>query len=230
VISADNKRLYFASVGHGSIGGFDIFYSDWDTLTKQWLEPVNLGYPVNTTDDDVQISFTASGRYAYLAALRPEGYGNLDLYRIIFHDARPPYSIISGKLVAGDSTGIFDQYRAELKMAIDTLSIKLDSATRVLMQITDEQAASIEKQISQLKALMDQGPLIILTAYDSLTNQVFGTYRPDPRTGEYIMALPPGHYLVTASGEGYIDNRFAIRLEETEMPTHYPDHNLVLRK
>jgi len=51
-LSADGNTLYFSSSGHSSMGGFDIFYS---TLGEdgEWSAPVNIGYPVNTVDDDV---------------------------------------------------------------------------------------------------------------------------------------------------------------------------------
>jgi len=55
VISPDGKRIYFSSQGHNSIGGFDVFYSETQD-DGSWGEPVNLGYPLNTTDDDFTIS------------------------------------------------------------------------------------------------------------------------------------------------------------------------------
>jgi outer membrane protein OmpA-like peptidoglycan-associated protein/tetratricopeptide (TPR) repeat protein len=55
VLSPDGKRLYFSSQGHNSIGGFDVFYSDLQE-DGSWGKPVNLGYPLNTTDDDFTIS------------------------------------------------------------------------------------------------------------------------------------------------------------------------------
>lgn len=55
VISPDGQRIYFASQGHNSIGGFDVFYSELQA-NGSWGEAVNLGYPLNTTDDDFTIS------------------------------------------------------------------------------------------------------------------------------------------------------------------------------
>jgi len=55
VISPDGKRIYFSSQGHNSIGGFDVFYSEVQD-DGSWGEPLNLGYPLNTTDDDFTIS------------------------------------------------------------------------------------------------------------------------------------------------------------------------------
>jgi len=72
-LSEDGKILYFASQGHSSMGGFDIFKSLWDDVAQSWSPPKNLGYPINTTDDNYNISFTSGGRIAYLSAMREGG-------------------------------------------------------------------------------------------------------------------------------------------------------------
>lgn len=51
-LSPDGKKLYFSSVGHSSIGGYDIFVSTLNNRGK-WTTPRNMGYPLNTTDDDL---------------------------------------------------------------------------------------------------------------------------------------------------------------------------------
>jgi outer membrane protein OmpA-like peptidoglycan-associated protein/tetratricopeptide (TPR) repeat protein len=80
----DGKTLYFSSKGHNSMGGYDIFKT---TLQNgKWTKPVNLGYPINTSDDDVCIVLTASGEYGYYTSIRPEGFGKRDIYRISFLD------------------------------------------------------------------------------------------------------------------------------------------------
>ena len=51
-ISSNDSILFFSSQGHSSIGGTDVFYSELGADGK-WQEPINLGYPVNTTGDDI---------------------------------------------------------------------------------------------------------------------------------------------------------------------------------
>jgi outer membrane protein OmpA-like peptidoglycan-associated protein/tetratricopeptide (TPR) repeat protein len=82
-IAADGKTLYFSSNGEKSIGGFDIFVSVWDAETNTWSTPINLGYPINSTGDDLYYSTTWDGRMAYIASFRKEGHGEKDLYEII---------------------------------------------------------------------------------------------------------------------------------------------------
>ena len=51
-IYSNGSSLYFASESHGSMGGYDIFYIKYDSVKGQWQDPVNMGYPINTTDDE----------------------------------------------------------------------------------------------------------------------------------------------------------------------------------
>lgn len=98
-LAADGRTFYFCSEGHSSMGGFDIFVSEYDDLTGLWSVPKNLGYPINTVDDDFNISMSTTGRYGYTAQFRPgEGFGERDIYRVTFFDVDPVYSIVRGSI------------------------------------------------------------------------------------------------------------------------------------
>lgn len=86
VISHDGKTLYFASQGHKSMGGYDVYKSEWNDQFSRWERPVNLGYPINTTMDNFTFCPTDNPRHAYTAQLRKGGFGDLDIYRVIFND------------------------------------------------------------------------------------------------------------------------------------------------
>lgn len=98
-LMADGKTFYFSSEGHTSMGGFDIFISEWDELTNTFSPPVNAGYPINTVDDDFNISLSTTGKYGYVSQFRKdEGYGERDIYRITFNDVDPVYTIVRGSI------------------------------------------------------------------------------------------------------------------------------------
>jgi len=82
-ITPDGKTLYFASQGHTSMGGFDIFRSRRQE-NGAWSTPENLGYPVNTPDDELFFVTDQSGIYGYYSAIRDEGMGAKDIYKVIF--------------------------------------------------------------------------------------------------------------------------------------------------
>ncbi|RZK18770.1 MAG: hypothetical protein EOO56_15475, partial [Hymenobacter sp.] len=84
----DGKTLYFSSKGHDSMGGYDIFKSTLNAK-GQWSEPENLGWPINTPDDDVYFVMSASGQYAYYSSDQPGGLGAKDIYRITFLGPEP---------------------------------------------------------------------------------------------------------------------------------------------
>jgi len=79
-ISADGKTLIFSSQGHSSMGGFDIFKSELED--GQWTVPENIGYPINTSEDDVFFTLTPDGRTAYYSSLMDGGFGDSDLYKL----------------------------------------------------------------------------------------------------------------------------------------------------
>jgi hypothetical protein len=88
-ITADGKRLYFSSFGHETIGGFDIFYSDQDA-DGNWTKPVNLGFPVNTTGDELFFCPVKNGTIGYFSEFDSTGYGKYDIMRVEIFDYKNP--------------------------------------------------------------------------------------------------------------------------------------------
>jgi hypothetical protein len=81
-VHSDGKTLFFASTGHNTIGGYDIFVSE--KVAGQWSKPVNLGYPINTPYDDFFFASTANGKFAYNSSNRAGGSGGYDIYKVTF--------------------------------------------------------------------------------------------------------------------------------------------------
>ena len=81
-LSKNGKTLYFSSRGHNTMGGYDIFKSDFDSVGRKWGPAQNMGYPINTPDDDSYYRLSPDGSYAYLSSYRIGGYGEKDIYTI----------------------------------------------------------------------------------------------------------------------------------------------------
>ena len=80
-IHTDGQTLYFSSRGHKTMGGFDIFHCRINIETGEILtEPENIGYPINTADDDIYFVWSADGKRGYFSSDRPGGYGEKDVY------------------------------------------------------------------------------------------------------------------------------------------------------
>lgn len=80
-IAIDNKTLYFSSNGPKSMGGFDVFVSVRDE-NNEWSDPINLGYPLNSTVDDLFYTTTLDGLTGYLTSSRTGGKGEKDIYEV----------------------------------------------------------------------------------------------------------------------------------------------------
>jgi hypothetical protein len=98
-----SHTLYFASEGSKSMGGFDIFKSEYDSISKTFGPAINLGYPINTPDDNMEFIFAGNRRDGYISAVRPEGYGDLDLYKVSFNEVEVRQTILKGVISTEDS-------------------------------------------------------------------------------------------------------------------------------
>ncbi len=84
MIHYDGRTLYFSSEGHNTMGRLDVFYSQMNA-DSSWSAPVNMGYPINTPDDDFFFVPTIDKSQAYYASSKfADNYGGSDIYRVQF--------------------------------------------------------------------------------------------------------------------------------------------------
>ncbi len=83
VFDPKTKTMYFSSKGHNSMGGYDLFKSVWNEVKQEWSEPENLGFPINSPDDDVYFSLSEDG-FGYYSSSKEDSYGGTDIYLIEF--------------------------------------------------------------------------------------------------------------------------------------------------
>lgn len=79
-IHPGGRMLYFSSMGHNSMGGYDVFRSMLNPLDSTWGMPKNLGYPINTAGDDRFYVVAADGKRGYYSSGKTGGYGEQDIY------------------------------------------------------------------------------------------------------------------------------------------------------
>lgn len=94
----DGKTLYFSSQGWNSMGGYDVFKSTLGANGK-WSKPVNMGYPINTPDDDVFFVLSGSGKHGYYASAKGDSYGEKDIYMISFLESAKDSSSVKADSV-----------------------------------------------------------------------------------------------------------------------------------
>lgn len=98
-ISPDGKTLYFSSNGHKTMGGYDIFKSEYNEEKKQWSIPLNVGYPISTAHDDLYFQWSADGQRVYFSSVRPEGYGDKDIYYAVINKKATEMVIFKGEVL-----------------------------------------------------------------------------------------------------------------------------------
>ena len=79
-LTRDGKTLYFSSNRPESMGGFDIFKSTWDSRRKRWSPPENLGFPINTIDDEINFHLNKDNISGFLSSNRLHTMGDFDIY------------------------------------------------------------------------------------------------------------------------------------------------------
>jgi len=78
ILCEDGKTLYFSSQGHYNMGGFDVFYTE-NLEENIWSKPVNVGYPVNSTDDNLFYYPLNNGEKVYISKYDQNGFGQADI-------------------------------------------------------------------------------------------------------------------------------------------------------
>lgn len=122
--------MVFAMDGENSMGGYDLFicYND----TDKWSEPINMGYPINTSSDEMQFSLSSDGKTAYISSNRLGGYGGFDIYTFDFN------SVINKE----------SEYCLEVMAIYGQITDESGEAIQTDMIITDAANSKIEYKVS----------------------------------------------------------------------------------
>ena len=175
----DNKSLYFSSEGHNTMGGLDIFKTEYDAETGEWSKPENIGAPINTPDDDVYFVVSGNERYAYYSSFREGGFGEKDIYQITFLGPKKDPLLASADLV--------DKSLTEKSGNVD--GFEKDDIILISGVVTDGKTNDpLEANLTIINAKTNEKVSDIITNED----------------GSYLVAVKAGNdYAVTASKEQY---------------------------
>ncbi|HKL39429.1 MAG TPA: OmpA family protein [Cryomorphaceae bacterium] len=191
----DGKTLYFSSEGHNSMGGNDIFYSEYDN--GQWKTPVNMGFPINTPDDDVFFSVAADGRTAYYSSDREGGYGEKDIYRLTFlGPEKQPVLNVEDRLIAGSN---------ERKIEIPLQArVEIKTSKMVLLKglvLDDETNAPVAATIDLI---------------NNETAELLASFQVEPSSGKYLVSLPAGkNYGLNVNADRYLFNSLNFNIPDS---------------
>jgi len=181
----DGRTIYFSSNGRDGLGGYDIYRSVMND-DGTWGEPENLGYPINTTGDDIFFVLSASGKHAYYSTSQhPDGFGDQDIYRITYLSPERWMMSNEDNLIASIASPIRDRVLA------NTVQIKKIRLTILKGTITD--------------ALTNEVVEASIDIVDNEKNEVISTQLSNSSTGRYLVTLPSGkNYGIAVRAEGYL--------------------------
>jgi Tol biopolymer transport system component len=118
-IHPDQRTLYFASKGHKSMGGFDIFFTSKND-SGAWAEPINLGYPINTPDDDIFFMTSPDGKRAYFSSVRDGGYGDKDVYMANLEQPKSQgLTLLKGRIYNADGSPLTQKVEIIVTNSLD---------------------------------------------------------------------------------------------------------------
>lgn len=112
-IHPDGKTLIYSSKGMNSMGGYDIFKTELNLNDSTWSKPENLGYPINTPDDDIYFVLSADGGRGYYASGKVGGFGLHDIYVVDMPDdfIKPILAMLTGTVTVDNKP-----VKAEIKI------------------------------------------------------------------------------------------------------------------
>ncbi|UKN01514.1 OmpA family protein [Paracrocinitomix mangrovi] len=183
-IHPDGETMYFASTGHNTMGGYDLFYSK--LVDGKWQTPVNLGPPLNTPDHDIGLVVAGNGRYGYIASYREGGLGEKDIYLITFlGPEKPPMLSNEDNLIASIAKPIKEKTKEPVLVS--------EGANMAIL-------TGIIRDEDTKEPLQAQVVLI-----DNEKNKVIAEFNSDVNTGKYLVSLPGGsNYGIAVKKDGYL--------------------------
>lgn len=177
-IHSDSETLYFSSDGHYGFGGMDIFFIRKNEK-GEWMEPENIGYPINTESEDVGLFVSTDSKTGYFFSydegkMRGKGIGRYDLYSFeLYKEARPQETTFftgevkdnTGNQVKGAQVEIMNTVTKVKTMAVvDSakgtfmVAVNLKSKDDLLITVKKEDYAFSSKVISIKDASFENRP------------------------------------------------------------------------
>lgn len=196
-LAPDDITLYFSSQGHNTMGGFDIFRTEF--RNGRWTRPENLGYPVNTPGDDLFFAMSPEGETGFYSAVKPGGYGGSDIYMVTFLGPEKPLVLpVMEDLIATRARPLRNiLMEGEVDVAVVPMTILRG---RIMDSETGE-------------------PLLaLIELYDNETEALLAEFNSHSETGEYLISLPGGkNYGIAVKVEDYLFHSENINIRQADV-------------
>jgi outer membrane protein OmpA-like peptidoglycan-associated protein len=129
-IHFDGQTLYFSSDGRPGMGGFDMYMTRMNK-DSTWTEPQNLGYPINTYNDEMGLVIESGGQKAYFSSVRDKSKGKDIFYFYLDESLRPnPVSYLKGRVFDKETGGVIKAEYELINLSTNKITIKSTTDSR----------------------------------------------------------------------------------------------------
>lgn len=231
MFTLNQKGIIFSSNNNYSIGGFDLFQTDFSEELKTWTAPKNLGFPINSPYNDLFISMLPNNKYAYKDAIRKDSYGMKDIYRLTFLDSTPIFTVIAGSIIKNDTIA---ENEKQYKIKYTKVQNKIDSLSK-LKNVTSE---TIQTLINSLKEelniiannSLETSPYIAeIEVRKGVNGEVYGTYKANINNGKFVLILEPDDYILNIIHPKYKKIQENVKIYDKKSYTPLITMNFTLR-
>jgi|GEM_PF-1017586 len=122
----DGQSFYFASQGHNSMGGYDIFRSQFDPITGSFSKPLNVDFAINTPDDDIFYITDAKNEVAFFASSRNAEQGVYNVYKVRVEGIPLQLVFLAGEYISQVDPG---DRKAKITVTDELTGRKIDEQT-----------------------------------------------------------------------------------------------------
>lgn len=185
VFLQDDSVLYFASKGHNCMGGYDLFKA-FILPDGRWGDVVNMGYPLNTPDDDMFMFMNTDNRTGYFTSSgQDDNQGDMDMYEFFFYTPKDMMNDAEDDLIAYIKEPVNELIMDE-PVVISTMRLTV--------------VKGIVSEYETMKPLYATVEII-----DNATQEVVQTIQTNATTGAYTVMLPSGKdYGMSVNADGYM--------------------------
>ncbi len=238
----DSKTLYFSSTGRKGMGGYDIFKSTLINPDKmEWSEPENLGFPINTPDDDVFYVSTKDGVKGYYASVRDDGMGYLDIYMITIPEEKKEEPAVAKTEPVKEEPKKEEPVKEEPKL-VETIAKEEPKKEEPVKEVPQKEVPvkevpkKVETQpINYIVTVVDsetKSPLDSKVSLKGLKDNVVVGVSPQG-TGVFqfnITSAQAKDYRLSVEREGYVFQNLSVRIEGKQKEAKTVNRSVEMRK
>ena len=239
----DSKTLYFSSTGRKGMGGYDIFKSTLINADKsEWSEPENLGFPINTPDDDVFYVSTKDGVRGYYASVRDDGMGYLDIYMITVPEEKKEEPV-----VAKNTDPVKEEPKKEEPVKEEPVKEEPKQVETVAKEEPKKEEPRKEEPVKEVPKKATTQPLTyIVSVVDATTksaldatvklhglkdNVVVGVIPQGAGVFQFtITSATTKDYRLSVEREGYVFQNLSVRIEGKQKEAKTVNKTVEMRK